>query len=120
MKRKLAMSFRTRLILLVTGMLVIAGFITTVLLGWSTRRAVLEEAEATGEMVARLLARSAGLAQEIPSDVEQAIGDQMVALGPRDDELVLIPITTAQRWITGNDGVTRKLEFQQQMFWDGR
>ena len=22
--------------------------------------------------------------------------------------------------ITGNDGVTRKLEFQQQMFWDGR
>jgi len=79
MKRKLTMSFQTRLILLVTGMLVVAVFITTVSLGWSTRRAVLDEAEATGEVVARLLARSAGLAQEIPTDVEQVIGDQMVA-----------------------------------------
>jgi class 3 adenylate cyclase len=70
---------RTRLILLVTGMLVVAVFVTTVLLGWSTRRAVLGEAEATGEVVARLLARSAGLAQEIPRDVEEAISDQMVA-----------------------------------------
>ena len=46
-------SFRTRLILLVTGMLVGAVFITTVLLGWSTRQAVLGEAEATGEVVPR-------------------------------------------------------------------
>jgi class 3 adenylate cyclase len=60
-------------------MLIGAVFITTVSLGWSTRRAVLDEAEATGEVVARLLARSAGLAQEIPTDVEEVIGDQMVA-----------------------------------------
>ena len=73
------MSFRTRLILLVTGMMVGAVFITTVLLGWSTRQAILDEAESTGEMVARLLARSASLAREIPSDVEQVISDQMVA-----------------------------------------
>ncbi len=79
MKEQLNMSFRTRLIILVTGMLVGAVFITTVLLGWSTRQAVLGEAEATGEMVARLLARSASLAREIPSDVEQVISDQMVA-----------------------------------------
>lgn len=79
MKKQLNMSFRTRLIMLVTGMLVGAVFVTTVLLGWSTRQAVLSEAEATGEMVARLLARSASLAREIPSDVEQVIGDQMVA-----------------------------------------
>ncbi len=79
MKKQLNMSFRTRLIMLVTGMLVGAVFVTTVLLGWSTRQAVLSEAEAAGEMVARLLARSASLAREIPSDVEQVIGDQMVA-----------------------------------------
>ena len=79
MKRKMTMSFRTRLILLVTGMLIGAVFIPTVLLGWSTRRAVLDEAEATGEVVACLRARSAGLAQEIPTEVEQVIGDQMVA-----------------------------------------
>ncbi len=79
MKKQLNMNFRTRLIMLVTGMLVGAVLVTTVLLGWSTRQAVLSEAEATGEMVARLLARSASLAREIPSDVEQVIGDQMVA-----------------------------------------
>jgi len=73
------MSFRTRLIILVTGMLVGAVFITTVLLSWSTRQAVLGEAEATGEILARLLARSASLAREIPSDVEQVISDQMIA-----------------------------------------
>jgi hypothetical protein len=65
--------------MLVTGMLVGAVFITTVLLSWSTRQALLGEAEATGQIVARLLARSASLAREIPSDVEQAIGDQMIA-----------------------------------------
>ncbi len=72
-------SFGTRLIVLVTGMLVAAVIVTTLLLGWSTRQALLEEAEATGEGVARLLARSATLAQEIPGDVEEAISDQMVA-----------------------------------------
>jgi class 3 adenylate cyclase len=78
-KAVVLMSFRTRLILLVTGMLVLAVLVSTILLGLSTRRAVLGEAAATGELVARLLARSAGLAQEIPEDVERAIGDQMVA-----------------------------------------
>ncbi len=72
-------SFGTRLIVLVTGMLVVAVIVTTLLLGWSTRQALLDEAEATGEGVARLLARSATLAQEIPGDVEQANSDQMVA-----------------------------------------
>jgi class 3 adenylate cyclase len=75
----LAMNFRTRLILLVTGMLILAVLVSTILLALSTRRAVLDEAAATGELVARLLARSASLAQEIPEDVERALGDQMVA-----------------------------------------
>ena len=79
MKKQINMSFRTRLIMLVTSLLVGAVLLTTVLLGWSTRQAVLSEAEATGEMVARLLARSASLAREIPSDMEQVISDQMVA-----------------------------------------
>jgi class 3 adenylate cyclase len=63
---------------MVTGMLVTAVLVTAVALGLSTRNAVLTEAEETGELVARLLARSAALAQEIPTDVEQAISDQMV------------------------------------------
>ncbi len=32
-------------------------------------------------------------------------GEQMVALGPRDDEIALIPVTTGQRWLSGNDNV---------------
>ena len=79
MKHSPSASFRTRLIILVTGLLAGAVLFTTILLGWSTRQAVLEEAEANGELLARLLARSASLAREIPRDMENVISDQMVA-----------------------------------------
>lgn len=32
-------------------------------------------------------------------------GEQMVALGPRDDELAMIPISTAKRWLSHDDNV---------------
>ena len=32
-------------------------------------------------------------------------GEQMVAMGPKDDERAFIPVTTAQRWFTQNDSV---------------
>ena len=73
------MSFRTRLILLVTGLLTAAVVATTALLTVSTSRAVLDEAKADGEMVAMLLARSAALARRIPGEVESVLSEQMVA-----------------------------------------
>jgi class 3 adenylate cyclase len=72
------MRFRHRLVLLVTGLLAIAITIISVSLAWNTRNALLLSAEGSGKMVANLLARSAGLANELPGDVEQMLGEQMV------------------------------------------
>jgi class 3 adenylate cyclase len=73
------MRYRTRLVLLVTGLLAGAVIVISALLAWSTRDALLASAEDSGRMVANLLARSAGLANEIPNEVEDMLGAQMVA-----------------------------------------
>jgi adenylate cyclase len=73
------MRYRTRLVLLVTGLLASAVIVISTLLAWNTRNALLASAEESGQMVADLLARSAGLANEIPSEVEEMLGSQMVA-----------------------------------------
>jgi adenylate cyclase len=73
------MRYRTRLVLLVTGLLATAVIVISALLAWNTRNAVLASAEESGRMVANLLARSAGLASEIPNEVEEMLGGQMVA-----------------------------------------
>jgi class 3 adenylate cyclase len=75
------MKFTTRLILLVTVLTVGATLLTAALLTWTTRQAIISEAEASGEKVARLLARSASLATSIPPEVEAVIADQMAAQG---------------------------------------
>jgi adenylate cyclase len=73
------MRYRTRVVLLVTGLLASAIIVLSALLAWSTRNALLASAEDSGRMVANLLARSAGLANEIPGEVEDMLGAQMVA-----------------------------------------
>ena len=73
------MRYRTRLVLLVTGLLASAVIVISALLAWNTRNAVLASAEESGQMVANLLARSAGLANELPNEVEDILGAQMVA-----------------------------------------
>ncbi|MGB8676620.1 MAG: adenylate/guanylate cyclase domain-containing protein, partial [Pseudolabrys sp.] len=73
------MRYRTRLVLLVTGLLASAVIVISAVLAWNTRNAVLASAEESGQMVANLLARSAGLANEIPNEVEDMLGAQMVA-----------------------------------------
>src|SRR5262245_29016802 len=73
------MRYRTRLVLLVTVLLASAVILISGLLAWNTRNALLESAEGSGQMVANLLARSAALANEIPNEVEEMLGTQMVA-----------------------------------------
>ncbi|PPQ43727.1 adenylate/guanylate cyclase domain-containing protein [Rhodopseudomonas palustris] len=75
------MKFTTRLVLLVTVLTVGATLVTAALLTWTTRRAIITEAEASGEKVARLLARSASLAASIPTEVEGIIAEEMIAEG---------------------------------------
>jgi adenylate cyclase len=73
------MRYRTRLVLLVTGLLAGTVIMVAGLLAWNTRNALLASAEESGELVANLLARSAGLANEIPDEVEDMLGQQMIA-----------------------------------------
>src|SRR5262245_978859 len=73
------MRYRTRLVLLVTALLASAVILISALLAWNTRNALLASAEESGQMVANLLARSAALANEIPNEVEEMLGAQMVA-----------------------------------------
>jgi adenylate cyclase len=73
------MRYRTRLVLLVTGLLASAIIVISALFAWNTRNAVLASAQESGQMVANLLARSAGLANELPGEVEEMLGAQMVA-----------------------------------------
>lgn len=72
------MTIRAKTLLMVTCLLAAAVFATAGVLGWSSRRALLAETEAQGLVIARLLARSAAFGTQVMSDVEAAIGEQMI------------------------------------------
>ncbi|MGJ0504768.1 MAG: adenylate/guanylate cyclase domain-containing protein [Methylocystis sp.] len=72
------LSFASRLVALVAALSVGATLMSSVLLSWSNYRAMLAEAEVEGESVARLLARSASLARELPLEVEQMLSQHMI------------------------------------------
>src|SRR5918992_988688 len=63
---------------MVTLLLVLAVFATAGVMGWNSRRALLAESEGQGLVIARLLARSAAFGAQVTSDVEKAIGEQMI------------------------------------------
>jgi sigma-B regulation protein RsbU (phosphoserine phosphatase) len=63
---------------MVTLLLVAAVLATAGVMGWSSRRALLAETEAQGLVIAGLLARSASFGARVMTDVENAIGEQMV------------------------------------------
>ena len=73
------MSFRGRLIALVTGLVAVAVITTAGVLAWNTRQAMLEDARADGTLLAHVLSRSAALARSVPAEVETVIGQQMIA-----------------------------------------
>ena len=72
------MTIKTQTVLMVTLLLVVAVFATAGVMGWGSRRGLLAESEAQGLVIARLLARSAAFGVQVTSDVEQAIGEQMI------------------------------------------
>jgi len=72
------LGFASRLVALVTVLSVGATLTASSLLAWSNYRATLAEAEIQGQNVARLLARAASLAREIPVDVEKMLGRHMI------------------------------------------
>jgi len=71
-------TLRVRTLLMVTTLLVGAVLASAAVLTWTSRQALLLEAETEGGLLARLLARSARFANEVTSEVEGAIGEQMI------------------------------------------
>ncbi|HKY10147.1 MAG TPA: SpoIIE family protein phosphatase, partial [Candidatus Binatia bacterium] len=72
------MTIRTQTLLMVTLLLAVAVLATAGAMSWNSRRQLLAESETQGLVIARLLARSAAFSVRVTSDVEQAIGEQMV------------------------------------------
>jgi len=63
---------------MVTLLLAVAVLATAGVMGWNSRRGLLAEGETQGLILARVLARSAAFGVQVTTDVEQAIGEQMV------------------------------------------
>ncbi|MBN1147149.1 MAG: HAMP domain-containing protein [Anaerolineales bacterium] len=72
------MTLRTRILLMVSGLLALAVLAAALTLAWTARQSLIAQAEADGQLLAQLLARSASFALRVPPDVEDAIGDQMI------------------------------------------
>ncbi|HEX6437646.1 MAG TPA: SpoIIE family protein phosphatase [Candidatus Binatia bacterium] len=72
------MTIKTQTLLMVALLLVIAVVATAGVMVWGSRRGLLAEGETQGLVIARLLARSAAFGARVTSDVEKAIGEQMV------------------------------------------
>lgn len=63
---------------MVTGLLVVAVLASAAVLTWNSQQALLAEAETQGGLLARLLSLSARFASEVTTEVEGAIGEQMI------------------------------------------
>lgn len=71
-------NFTRRLVALVAVVSVGATLLSSILLSWSNYNAMLAETEIEGRSVARLLAKSASLARELPTEVEDIIAKHMI------------------------------------------
>jgi phosphoserine phosphatase RsbU/P len=77
-RRRNIVTIKTQTLLMVTLLLVIAVVATAGVMVWGSWRGLLAEGETQGLVIARLLARSAAFGARVTSDVEKAIGEQMV------------------------------------------
>lgn len=84
------MTLQTRILLLVSSLLMVAVVGTVAALTWTNQQALLAQTEADGRTIAGLLARSAGFADQVPEDVEAVIGEQMVVGATISSHLVAI------------------------------
>jgi adenylate cyclase len=84
------MKLQYRILRMVTALLALAVFGTAGVLTWNARRALLEQSRSDGILIAKLLARSARFADQVPRDVEEAIGDQMIVAATIASHMVAI------------------------------
>lgn len=99
------MSFRSR-IALVAGLLVLAAVaVSTLLQTLAARRAILDQARAGGDGIARMLARVAAFAEDVPPAVEDEIGRHMLA----EARLLAAYVAAAERAGESTAAITDRL-----------
>lgn len=72
------MTLRDRILMMVSVLVILLVIAMTLTMNWTARQSLLRQAEADVKVIASLLARSATFAEQLPRDVDAAIGDQMV------------------------------------------
>ncbi len=72
------MNLRSRIQLTVTALLSVALLPTIALLTWTARQSLLERTKEDGIRIAQMLAQSASMVEQVPQDVEEVIGEQMI------------------------------------------
>ena len=73
------MTVRTRLLVLITLLVTVCTLSTAGMMAWLAWRSILERAQDDAILLARLLADSAGVSEQIALDAEQVLGDRMLA-----------------------------------------
>jgi len=84
------MTFQGRLILLITGLVTAAVAAITAMLVWSTHATMQARVETDGRLAASMLARSAGMARDIPRDVEALLGERLLSEATLTAHLVAV------------------------------
>jgi len=87
------MTFQQRLILLVTGLVLLAVAAITAALAWTTQGALSARIESDGRMTAGLLARAATQTRDIPRDVEILLGERLLSEATLTAHLVALAET---------------------------
>lgn len=82
------MNLQKQITLTITSLLFVALVPTVSLLTWIARQSLIERTEANGLQVAKLVSRSALYVKQIPEDVEQVIGEQMIVVATTAAHLV--------------------------------
>ncbi|ALG73088.1 protein phosphatase [Azospirillum thiophilum] len=73
------MTFQQRLILLVTGLVLLAVAAVTVAMAWTTRAALTERIETEARQAAGMLARGAAQARDIPQEVDALLSERLLS-----------------------------------------
>ncbi len=84
------MTFQGRLILLITGLVTAAVAAITAMLVWSTHATMQARVETDGRLAASMLAHSAGMARDIPRDVESLLGERLLSEATLTAHLVAV------------------------------
>ncbi|MGF7176831.1 PP2C family protein-serine/threonine phosphatase [Azospirillum doebereinerae] len=87
------MTFQQRLILLVSGLVVLAVLAVTAVLAWTTHGALSSRTETDARMAAGLLARAAAQARDIPQEVEALLGERLLSEATLTAHLVALAET---------------------------